>query len=95
MGPPTPRIELIVRGVRIFRTWKPLVSSFPRVPYVTRTLPLMLSRTLRNSSSSKRSSPNPRVEWFDRRDVWKIADSFAAFMAGLRPLDEAGASAAR
>ena len=30
---------------------------------------------------------NPRVEWFDRRDVWKLADSFAAFMAGLRPLD--------
>ena len=30
---------------------------------------------------------NPRVEWFDRRDVCKIADSFAEFMAGLRPLD--------
>ena len=32
---------------------------------------------------------NPRVEWFDRRDVWKLADSFAEFMAGLRPLDTA------
>lgn len=21
---------------------------------------------------------NPRVEWFDRRDVWKLADSFAS-----------------
>jgi SMI1 / KNR4 family (SUKH-1) len=32
---------------------------------------------------------NPRVEWFDRRDVWKLADSFAEFMASLRPLDAA------
>jgi cell wall assembly regulator SMI1 len=32
---------------------------------------------------------NPRVEWFDRRDVWKLADSFAEFMAGLRPLETA------
>jgi hypothetical protein len=30
---------------------------------------------------------NPRVEWFDRRDVSKIADSFREFMVGLRPLD--------
>ncbi len=37
---------------------------------------------------------NPRVEWFDRRDVWKIAGSFAEFMAGLKPLDDASASAA-
>jgi cell wall assembly regulator SMI1 len=29
---------------------------------------------------------NPRVEWFDRRDVWKLADSFAEFMASLKPL---------
>lgn len=36
---------------------------------------------------------NPRVEWFARRDVWKLADSFAEFMAGLRPLeDDASAS---
>jgi cell wall assembly regulator SMI1 len=32
---------------------------------------------------------NPRVEWFDRRDVWKIANSFAEFMASLKPLDAA------
>lgn len=32
---------------------------------------------------------NPRVEWFDRRDVWKIADSFSEFMSNLRPLDSA------
>jgi hypothetical protein len=30
---------------------------------------------------------NPRVEWFDRRDVTKIAESFCEFMAGLTPLD--------
>jgi cell wall assembly regulator SMI1 len=32
---------------------------------------------------------NPRVEWFDRRDVWKLADSFAEFMASLKPLEAA------
>ena len=32
---------------------------------------------------------NPRVEWFDQRDVWKIANSFAEFMASLKPLDAA------
>jgi hypothetical protein len=38
---------------------------------------------------------NPRVEWFDRRDVWRIAESFREFMDSLRPLDdETGASAA-
>lgn len=30
---------------------------------------------------------NPRVEWFDRRDVAKVAESFREFMAGLKPLD--------
>lgn len=29
---------------------------------------------------------NPRVLWHDRRDMTKIADSFAAFMAALQPL---------
>jgi hypothetical protein len=28
---------------------------------------------------------NPRVEWFDRRDVAKIADSFREFIEGLKP----------
>jgi hypothetical protein len=37
---------------------------------------------------------NPRVEWFDRQDVWKLADSFTEFMANLRPLDDASAGAA-
>jgi hypothetical protein len=35
---------------------------------------------------------NPRVEWFDRRDVWKLADSFAEFMSSLRPLAPTSAS---
>lgn len=30
---------------------------------------------------------NPRVEWFDQRDVSKVANSFREFMLGLRPLD--------
>ncbi len=30
---------------------------------------------------------NPRVEWFDRRDVAKVADSFRDFMSGLKHLD--------
>ncbi len=34
---------------------------------------------------------NPRVEWFDRRDVWQLAGNFTEFMGSLRPLDEAGA----
>jgi hypothetical protein len=28
---------------------------------------------------------NPRVEWFDRRDVTRLAGSFRDFMASLRP----------
>jgi SMI1/KNR4 family protein SUKH-1 len=44
--------------------------------------------------ASEEDRPIDRDEWFDRRDVWKIADSFAEFMAGLRPLeDDASASA--
>ena len=30
---------------------------------------------------------NPR-EWFDRRNVSKLAGSFTEFIAGLRPLDD-------
>jgi hypothetical protein len=40
------------------------------------------------------SEDGARGKLFDRRDVWKLSDSFAEFMAGLRPLDDAGASAA-
>jgi hypothetical protein len=43
---------------------------------------------------SRPTGSNPRIDWFDRRDVWKLANSFAEFMAQLRPLDDnAGASA--
>jgi cell wall assembly regulator SMI1 len=35
------------------------------------------------------TSSNPRVEWFDRRDVCKLAASFAEFMSSLKPLDAA------
>ena len=38
---------------------------------------------------SRPTGSNPRVEWFDRRDVWKLADSFAEFLASLKPLDAA------
>jgi hypothetical protein len=34
---------------------------------------------------------NPRVDWFDRRDVCKLADSFREFMQGLRPLNSRAA----
>lgn len=34
---------------------------------------------------------NPHTEWFDRRNVAKLADSFETFMNSLRPLDDAGA----
>ena len=29
---------------------------------------------------------NPRTEWHDRRDMKKLAGSFAEFMASLKPL---------
>jgi len=32
---------------------------------------------------------NPRVEWFDRRDVVKLANTFREFMDNLKPLDTA------
>jgi hypothetical protein len=42
------------------------------------------------------TNSNPRVEWFDRRNVSKLADSLAGFMDSLRLLDDdAGASASR
>jgi SMI1/KNR4 family protein SUKH-1 len=47
-----------------------------------------------DQGDSRPTGSNPRVEWFDRRDVWKLADSFAQFMAGLRLLDDASAGAA-
>jgi len=40
---------------------------------------------LLDQSDPRSHGSNPRVEWFDRRDVWKLADSFAEFMRGLMP----------
>ena len=42
-----------------------------------------------DQGDSRPTGSNPRVEWFDRRDVWKLADSFADFMTNLKPLDAA------
>ena len=39
-----------------------------------------------DTGDARPDGSNPRVEWFDRRDVSKVADTFAEFMAGLRPL---------
>jgi hypothetical protein len=46
-----------------------------------------------DTEDARPTGSNPRVEWFDRRDVWKLAASFTEFMANLRPLEDAGASA--
>lgn len=35
-------------------------------------------------------SANPRVSWFDRRDVSKVADSFSEFFNSLKPLPASG-----
>lgn len=40
-----------------------------------------------NTSDPRPEGSNPRVEWFDRRDMKKLADSFEQFMSSLRPLD--------
>jgi hypothetical protein len=31
------------------------------------------------------SNANPRVEWFDRRDMKKLADTFLEHMSSLEP----------
>jgi len=36
---------------------------------------------------SRPEDANPRVEWFDRRDVAAVAGSFREFIDGLRPLE--------
>ena len=40
-----------------------------------------------NGADPRPEDANPRVEWFDRRDVSKVADSFHEFISSLRPLD--------
>jgi hypothetical protein len=39
-----------------------------------------------NTSDPRPEDANPRVEWFKRRDMWKLADSFQEFMSSLGPL---------
>jgi hypothetical protein len=44
---------------------------------------------LQNTSDPRPDDANPRVAWHDRRDMRKLAGSFAAFMGSLGPLSEA------
>ena len=37
-------------------------------------------------SDARPEDANPRVEWFKRRDMKKLADSFEQFMSSLQPL---------
>ena len=39
-----------------------------------------------NTSDPRPEDANPRVEWFKRRDMKKLADSFEQFMSSLKPL---------
>jgi len=39
-----------------------------------------------NTSDPRPEDANPRVEWFKRRDMKKLADSFEQFMSSLQPL---------
>ena len=39
-----------------------------------------------NTGDPRPEDANPRVEWFDRRDMWKLANNFQEFMSSLRPL---------
>ena len=39
-----------------------------------------------NTSDPRPEGSNPRVLWFDRRDMKKLADSFEQFMGSLKPL---------
>lgn len=40
---------------------------------------------LENTSDPRPEDANPRVEWFKRRDMWKLAGSFQEFMNSLKP----------
>jgi hypothetical protein len=42
-----------------------------------------------NTADPRPEDANPRVEWFKRRDMKKLADSFEAFMGLLEPLEPA------
>jgi hypothetical protein len=38
------------------------------------------------TTDARDADANPRVEWHDRRDMRKLADSFEGFLESLRPL---------
>lgn len=38
-----------------------------------------------DTEDARPTGSNPRVEWFDRRDVWKVAGSFTEFVGCLGP----------
>ena len=41
---------------------------------------------MENTSDPRPPGSNPRVNWWQRRDMWKLADSFDEFLRTLRPL---------
>jgi hypothetical protein len=41
---------------------------------------------LLDALNARPQDANPRVDWFDRRDVVRLANSFGEFMAWLRPI---------
>lgn len=41
---------------------------------------------MENTSDPRPVGSNPRVSWWQRRDMWKLADSFDEFLRTLRPL---------
>jgi hypothetical protein len=41
---------------------------------------------MENTSDPRPPDANPRVDWWQRRDMWKLADSFEEFLSTLRPL---------
>lgn len=42
-----------------------------------------------NTGNPRPEDANPRVEWFKRRDMKKLADSFEEFMRTLKPISAA------
>lgn len=41
---------------------------------------------MENTSDPRPPGSNPRVDWWQRRDMWKLAGSFDEFLRSLRPL---------
>jgi hypothetical protein len=90
---PDDRFNLAVRWKRA-RAWLPSevipvgYDGFGGTVVVVITGPRRGQIWFEDGLDPRPEDANPRVEWFDRRDVSKLADSFREFMVGLRPLDE-------